>query len=202
MSTPADVLPLDAVDAIARCRYFVLKRADELLQDQSAIPVVERADMLPGVSALLMTSLEELKVAEEELRVQNATLEAQRATVDERVRHYRQLFLYTPSPTFITDIYGTIQEANLDAANLFRREARLLERKPLVMLLSPEYREEFRKQISRLPVDEGVRDWRLLFKRVGDVPLEVRATVRLVPEIGETGSGVLYWMLTVPQQPE
>ena len=119
MSTPVDVLPLDNVGAIARCRHFVLKRANELLRDQSGIPVVERADTLPGVSGLLMTSLEALKVAEEELRVQNTLIESQRAATDNRVRHYRQLFLYAPSPTFITDIYGTIQEANLEAARFF-----------------------------------------------------------------------------------
>ena len=200
MSTPADVLPLDAVGAIARCRYLVLQRADELLRDQSSAPMVQQADTLPGVSALLMTSLEELKVAEEELRVQNSVLESQRATVDQRVRHYRQLFLFAPAPAFITDIYGTIQEANLDATKLFRREARFLERKPLVTLLCAEYREEFRRQISRLPAGEGVRDWRLMINRMGDVPLEAHAAVRLVPDIGETGSGVLYWMLTVSKQ--
>ena len=201
MTTPSEALPADAVDAIARARYIVLKRADEILGDESGIPVVERADALPGVSALLMTSLEELKVAEEELRVQNAALESQRASVDERVRHYKQLFLFSPAPTFVTDLYGTIQEANLAAAELFRREARHLDGKPLVSLLSSEYREEFRRQLSRMPAGDGIRDWRLVVKRMGDLPLRVHAMVRLVPGIGHTGSGVLYWMLTVPTQP-
>ena len=202
MSTSADVLPLDSVDAIARCRYIVLKRADELLREQSGISVVERADMLPGLSGLLMTSLEELKVAEEELRVQNAVLEAHRESVEDRVRHYRQLFLHAPAPSFVTDIYGTIRETNLEATKLFRREARFLEGKPLVTLLCPEYREEFRRQLSRLSAADGVRDWKLMIRRVGDISLNARATVRLVPEIGETRSGLLYWMLTVSQQPE
>jgi PAS domain S-box-containing protein len=199
MSTPFEVLPTDAIGAIARCRYIVLKRADELLRNESAIPVVERANAAPIVSALLMTSLEELKVAEEELRVQNSMLEAQRAAVDERVRHYRQLFLYSPAPTLITDLYGTIREVNLAAANLFRREARYLERKPLGLLLASEYREEFRRQLSRVTIGEGVRDWRLVIKRLGDLPLEAHAMVQLVPGIGETGSGMLYWQLDVSE---
>jgi PAS domain-containing protein len=82
-----------------------------------------------------MISLEELKVAEEELRVQNATLETQRVSINDKVRHYRQLFMYSPAPTFVTDVYGTIQEGNLAAAKLFRREAPHLEGKPLVTLL-------------------------------------------------------------------
>jgi PAS domain S-box-containing protein len=201
MTTPSEVLPVDTVGAIARARYMVLKRADEILNDQP-VSVTERADVVPNLSALLMISLEELKVAEEELRVQNATLETQRVAVNDKVRHYRQLFMYSPAPTFVTDVYGTIQEANLAAAQLFRREAPHLEGKPLVTLLAPEYREEFKRQLPRMTAGDGVRDWQLVIKRIGDVPLEARAMVQLVPEIGHTGSGVLYWMLTIPGGPE
>jgi len=52
-----------------------------------------------------------------------------------------------------------------------------------------------------MPAGDGIRDWRLVVKRMGDLPLRVHAMVRLVPDIGHTGSGVLYWMLTVPTQP-
>jgi PAS domain S-box-containing protein len=202
MTTPSETETMETIGAIARCRYIVLKRADEILRDEPGSPLTERADALPNVSALLMTSLEELKVAEEELRVQNAVLEAQRATVDDRVRHYRQLFMYSPAPTFVTDVYGTIQEVNHAATNLFRREARYLERKPLVALLATGYREEFRRQLSRVTAGDGVRDWRLVIKRVGDVPLEAHATVRFVPELGATHSGLLYWMLSIPEPTE
>jgi PAS domain S-box-containing protein len=201
MTVPSESVAVETIGAIARCRYIVLKRADEILGDRPGIPVVERADALPNVSALLMTSLEELKVAEEELRLQNSVLEAQRAGVDERVRHYRQLFMYSPAPAFVTDVYGTIQEVNRSAANLFRREARNLERKPLVTLLAAEHREEFRRQLPRAAT-AGVRDWRLVVKRLGDLPLEVHATVQLVPGLGATGSGLLYWMLAIRETSE
>lgn len=201
MTTPSEVLPVDTVGAIARARYMVLKRADEILNEQP-VPVTERPDVVPNLSALLMISLEELKVAEEELRVQNATIETQRVATNDKVRHYRQLFMHSPAPTFVTDVYGTIQEANLAAEKLFRREAPNLERKPLVTLLAPEYREEFKRQLPRMTTGDGVRDWRLVIKRMGDVPLEARAMVQLVPEIGQTGSGVLYWMLTISGEPE
>ncbi len=192
---PSAVESVDTIGAIARCRYLVLKRADELL---TQIPDDDdgAADRLPGVSGLLMTSLEELKVAEEELRSQNAVLEAQRAAVDERIRHYRQLFLYLPAPAFVTDIYATIREANLAAGNLFRREASHLERKPLATLLANEYRDEFRRQLVRAASGDGVRDWRLVLKRVGDLPVEVHATVSRIPDVGATHSGLMYWLLT------
>ena len=80
----------DTLEALVHCRRSVLQRATTLLEGPADIPFVERFDAIPSLSALLTTSLEELKVAEEELRVQNSVLEAQRATVDDRVRHYRQ----------------------------------------------------------------------------------------------------------------
>jgi PAS domain S-box-containing protein len=187
--------PVDTIGAIARCRYLVLKRADELLGEMPEA-VDDQANRLSGVSGLLMTSLEELKVAEEELRLQNTVLESQRAAVDERLRHYRQLFLYLPTPAFVTDVYATIREANLAAASLFRREAAHLERKPLATLLANEYREEFRRQLGRATAGDGVRDWRLVVKRVGDVPVEVHATVARIPGIGPTDTGLMYWLLT------
>ena len=188
---------VDTIGAIARCRYLVLKRADELLGTETDAGNDHQPDRLSGVSGLLMTSLEELKVAEEELRLQNSLLEAQRAAVDERVRYYRQLFMYVPSPAFITDIYGTIRESNLATAALFRREARHLERKPLVALLADGYREQFRNQLARATAGDGVRDWRLVLKRAGDVPIEAHATVCMVPDVGPTQSGLLYWLLSV-----
>src|SRR5829696_5653355 len=126
----------DTLQALVQYRYAILRRATALLDDEASIPLVERADAVPNLSALLTSSLEELKVAEEELRDQNDRLVAQRATVDEHTRHYRQLFIHAPLPALITDRHGTIQESNLAAAKLFRREASYLERKPIAALLS------------------------------------------------------------------
>jgi PAS domain S-box-containing protein len=196
MSIPSAIAAGDAIGAIAKCRYFALKRADELLRDLPLSPT-HPDDRLPDVSGLLMTSLEELKVAEEELRSQNSVLEAQRATVDERVRYYRQLFLHLPSPAFVTDVYATIRDVNLAAIDLFRREARLLEGKPLSLLVADQFRREFRHQLARANDCEEVRDWRLVLKRVGDLPIEARATVSKVPDVGPTHGGLLYWLLTV-----
>jgi PAS domain S-box-containing protein len=187
----------DMVSALAECRHTVLRRATNLLTPAN-IPFTEQFDALPSVSALLMTSLEELKVAEEELRQQNERLLQQRAAVDSRLDHYRRLFLHAPAAAFVTDTFGNIHEANLAAAALFRREANHLDGKPIQALLPSETREAFRRQLARLSVENAdVRDWRLVFQRVGDVPIPVNATVHFVPGLGRTGAGALYWMLRV-----
>ncbi len=186
----------DTLQALVRCRHTVLQRATALLDPPTKIPLVEQFDAVPRLSALLTTSLEELKVAEEELREQSEKLMDQKAAIDEEARYYHGLFLHAPLPAFVTDRYGTIREANLAAANLFRREANHLERKPLAALLPPDRREAFRKQLQLVTAD-GVRDWPLVLQRKGDLPVTAQATVRVVPISGASGSAVLYWMLRV-----
>lgn len=44
-------------------------------------------------------------------------------------------------------------------------------------------------------VDEA-REWHFSIGRVGDVPVDVCATVQLVTGLGPTESGVLYWLFT------
>lgn len=185
----------EVVTVLARCRYGMLERANTLLSTPETQPELDRSAALPGVVSLLMTALEELKVAEEELRAQNSRLEEQRADVDERVRYLRQLFLYTPAPAIVTDVYASIRDVNLAAARLLRRDAKFLDRKPIASLMPANRREEFRKQLSRVAVADDVLDWHITLNRTGDLPVDVHAHVSLVPDVGATGRGMLFWLL-------
>lgn len=181
------------LDAISRYRFTMIQRVAQLLDDQAA---ATREDAYAGgatLPGLLASSIEELKVAEEELRSQNATLIAQRARIDERTRHYRELFLQSPAPTLVTDLFGAIFEANIAAGQLFRRPPDFLVRKPIAVLVPPEKRDAFRRQFGHLSPD-GPRDWHFTISRNGDVPVDVCATVQLVTGLGPTESGVLYWL--------
>ena len=196
-SVAGQALGGDMVSALAECRHTVLQRATSLLTPAD-IPFTEQFDALPSVSALLMTSLEELKVAEEELRQQNERLLQQRAAIDSRARALSPALSARPVPAFVTDTFGNIQEANLAAAALFRREADHLDGKPIQALLPSDTRETFRRQLARLSGENAdVRNWHLVLQRMGDVPIPVSATVHFVPGLGRTGSGALYWMLRV-----
>src|SRR5262249_17855843 len=112
-----DAQPNEAIEAIARFRYTIIRHASALMSDDGAAGD-GGGDETRRLRGLLASSLEELKVAEEELRSQDATLVAQRAKIDERTRHYRELFLQSPSPTLVTDVFGTILEANYAAGRL------------------------------------------------------------------------------------
>lgn len=189
-----DIDATDTLSALTYCRRMVLQRASSLLDQPTDLPAAEQSEALPAVSALLMTSLEELKVAEEELREQGDRLANQQAIMDEAVRHYRLLFLHAPLPVILTDRYGTIHEANIAAAGLLRRDVTYLHRKPLAALVAESSRDKFRVQLAMMTEDRP-REWRLELRRTGDVSVEVWATVGFVPNIGPSRGGLLCWMV-------
>jgi len=186
----------ETVEALARYRYTAIRHAADLFNDDGTFRNDEPSESTRSLPGLLASSLEELKVAEEELRAQNAALVAQRAAINANVRHYRELFLQAPAPVLITDIFGTIAEANLAAGRLFRREPEFLTRKPLAAMIPPSRRDEFRRRFTRFIPSDGAREWCFTINRQGDVPLEVCATVKLVDGLGPTSSGVLFWLFS------
>lgn len=189
-----DIEATDTLSALTYCRRMVLQRASALLDQPTDLPTAEQTEALPAVSALLMTSLEELKVAEEELREQGDRLANQQASMDDAVRHYRLLFLHAPLPVILTDRYGSIHEANIAAAALFRRDVHYLQRKPLAALVAEPSRDKFRVQLAMMTEDRS-REWRLELRRTGDVSVQVWATVGFVPNVGPSRGGLLCWMV-------
>jgi PAS domain-containing protein len=195
MSTMIDANWNETVEAIARYRYSAIRHAAKLFNDDGTVRT-DAAVPLDRVAGLVASLLEELKVAEEELRSQNAVLLSQRAAAHERTRHYRELFLQSPAPTLVSDIFGTILEANVAAGRLFRRSPDYLVRKSIAAMLPADRRDEFRRQFSHFGLSNEPRDWPLAIARNGDRPLEVCATVQLVAGLGPTASGVLYWIFS------
>jgi PAS domain-containing protein len=185
------------VDALARGRQTMLIRASQLMGTES-IEVAPRDDTVPALAGLLMSSLEELKVAEEELREQNERLSERRLADERRLRHYQQLFLHLPAPALLTDLNARVLEGNLAALDLFRREGRYLEGKPFAALLETASRGDFRRHLALVVASGDTRSFPLVLMRVGNVPLEVRATVSVVPGLGPTGSGALFWVMDRP----
>ena len=189
-----DIEATDTLSALAYCRRMVLQRASSLLDAPADTRVPDRSDALPSVSALLMTSLEELKVAEEELREQGDRLVAQQKAMDEAIRQHRQIFQLAPLPVVLTDRYGTIHDVNVAATELFRRDAHYMHRKPLAAFVTVPSRDKFRTQLARM-TEERPLEWRIELRRNGDVSVEVCATVGFLPDIGPNCSGLLCWMV-------
>ncbi len=194
-TNPAEI---STVDALARSRQFLLARAHQLLTAGEHDSSTERAQALSALVGVLLSSLEELKVAEAELREAGQRIDALRSNGDKLTRHYRELFQQLPMPAIVTDIYATIIETNDAAAELFRRDAPWLERKSFATLLDPAYRNEFRRQLTRVTEVETVTRWRVVLHRKGDLPVLVTASVKRVASIGPTGAGALLWIFDSP----
>lgn len=192
-----DLQTSTTLDALVRCRQVVMTRTNDVLTTTNPLETGRQdGDAVQALTGLLMTSLEELKVAEEELREQNNTLVELRAAGDLQVHHYRQLFRHIPAPALVTDMYATILESNYAAEHLLRREASHLERKPLAALLHPKSRAEFRSRLNRLVTSEDSRHVCLTVNRHGDTPVDVEARVSIVPDLGATRSTALFWLFT------
>ena len=186
------------LDALVRCRQVVMTRTNDVLNASASEAPRQEGDAVHSLTGLLMTSLEELKVAEEELREQNAALSEIRLAGEQRTQHYRQLFMHIPAPALVTDMFATIIESNHAAEHLLRRDCERLERKPLAALLHPSSRSDFRTRLNRLVTSDECRRLSLTINRYGDTPVEVDATVSIVPDIGPTRCSALFWLFTTP----
>ena len=156
--------------------------------DHAASP---ESDSVSRLSALLVTSLEELKVAEEELIERHATFEQQRTTLERELRHYRDLFQLAPHALLTTDPNGAIREVNEAASLLLRRSEQQLFRRPLVNFVRTDQRTEFRTSLHRLRLTGGASDWHIQLEPRGQVPMSAVATVRVVPDT-RFGEGLIW----------
>jgi PAS domain-containing protein len=184
----------DLITSFARQRQVLMQHAAETLCDN---PTVRQ----PGgehdakLSAILVSSLEELKVAEEELVERTEALADLRDELEQRVRGAHQLFDLAPACLLVTDIYGTILEANRACQLLLKRDMGALERQPVARFIPNEERRAFRDGLTRIAAAEGVSDWRLSLVRPTASSLEVTAAVRVVKAPGPAQQLKLFWSI-------
>lgn len=184
----------DLVATFAQQRQVLLRHTAELLCDGGPVrhePDANRSKL----SAILVSSLEELKVAEEELVERTEALADLRDELEQRVRGARQLFELAPASLMVTDPYGVILEANRATGQLFRRDLSLLERQPLARFIAADDRRAFRNGLTRIAETDGVTDWQFQLMRPTDAPLHVSAAVRVVKVPGAANGTRLFWSL-------
>ena len=143
------------------------RRLDELYRDANT-SVKLQPELLPVAFKELGVVSEELQVAVEELQQQNEELASARMEVEIQRQRYQDLFEFAPSGYLVTDINGTIQEANRAAANLLKVSQRFLVGKPLIIFVTESERQVFHAKLSELQQAQQ-EEW----------------VVRLVPRKGE-----------------
>ena len=109
----------------------------------------------------ILEAMEELRAADEELRAQNQELIESRQAVDRERLRYRDLFDFAPDAYVVTDVHGTIREANVAAGKLLGIEPRFLAGKPVQAFFEEGSRRQYRKQLDQLCHSDRIEDWQL-----------------------------------------
>ena len=169
----------------------------ELLALKERIPSWERSgDSGPTEAGEeLHVALDELQTEEEELRRQNLALEsADQAAEAERCR-YQDLFDFAPDAYLVTDLAGTVREANRAAARLFGVPAQFLAGKPLAVFVDPADRRAFHGELAqRLGETHRLDEIVLRLRPRGRAAFPAALTVTVTAD-GRGRPAVLRWLV-------
>ena len=186
----------ELLNTFAQQRQVLLKHtADILCTSDPVLP--QSREREAKLSAVLVSSLEELKVAEEELMERTEALADLRDELEQEVHGARQLFDLSPACLLVTDVYGNIIEANRACQRLLKRDFSALERQPLARFIPADQRRAFRDGLTRIVATEGVNDWHLLFVPPTALPVSVTAAVHPVVSPTVVAQAKLFWSIRV-----
>jgi two-component system NtrC family sensor kinase len=174
-----------------------LQLARERLEDLSkrAAASPEHQALLEEALAELSISIEELHVSAEELRQQNDELTATRNAVEIERQHYRELFEFAPDGYVVTDLAGTIQEANRIAASLLGIQQNFLIRKPLISYIAQQDHRHFSEILSRLKNEPNSHIFEMTVQPRGAPSFPVSVTVSVVSAPTGSKPGLVRWLL-------
>jgi len=157
------------------------------------------AVLLAEAVALVDATVEELGLAEHELHEQHAALLDARLDaqlrMDERGRHYHDLFELVPAAYVVTTTGGVIREINEAGARLLGRSRNFIVGKSLGMFVAAGAEQDaFRMALQRICDSARVEVWVMRLGTTARPPVEVTVSVRAV--CGDQGSpATLYWLI-------
>jgi PAS domain S-box-containing protein len=136
------------VNQLALYAEVMHKRLTALYQGTDALAT--SPDLLPRFFVELGNATERMQMAVEELQKRNQELAAVRFAASAQSQRYQELFEFVPDAYWLTDINGTIQEANRAAGNLLNISPRFLIGKPLSVFVKPQELKEFLPKLLKL----------------------------------------------------
>lgn len=186
----------DGADLTARAATFF---AESLSPFEMAFRGFQEAN------SLLRRNLEELLETEDELRRQNERLAEAHQAVESERRRYRELFDSAPDGYVVTDLEGTIQEANSAASSMFQVRRAALPGMPLLLFVAEDEQPAFRTEMARLaarterstPVagqSQAAQDLQVRMRGAAGPPFHVALTVSVVGGEQDKPAG-LRWLI-------
>jgi two-component system invasion response regulator UvrY len=164
------------------------------LQQRVKDEPAQAAQVLVEALEDLRAALEELRVADEALHQQNEELASARLAVEAERQRYQELFDFAPDGYLVTNVAGSIQEANRAAAAMLGVLQHHLVGKPLMVFLALEEHEAFCAQLLRLQQSEGVQELEMRVQPRQGAPFLAALTVAPICDAQGTVVG-LRWLL-------
>jgi len=172
---------LNSSSFLAEPRQTLLRQAATVLLEPAAESNQYRLDAYPRLAAMLASAIEQLRVADEELHRREEYLRVRDEEWARQAAHERVLFDESPALLLVTDTAGTILDANKAVVALLGCEARNLERAAFAEFVPREERAGFRHGLTHVLAATRVDDWRFRLVPRRNVPVDVSATVTVVP---------------------
>lgn len=115
----------------------------------------------------IIDAFEELNNAIEDLLTASEELKVTRTAVEKERQRYQDLFEFAPDGYLVTNMVGTIQEANHAAATLLGVQQKYLVGKPLILFIAQEDRQSFHSQMNNF---QERLNWEINLKPRGAKP--------------------------------
>ncbi|MCV3215654.1 PAS domain-containing sensor histidine kinase [Plectonema radiosum NIES-515] len=131
----------------------------------------------------------------EELRCANEALIATRKYLEEERQRYQELFNFAPDGYLVTDIKGTISQANHAAAKLLNIEQKYLVGKKLISFIPETDRQAFRVMLTQLYGGmKRLQEWEVRLSRRDNTVCDAAITVVTVYDVNNKAIA-LRWQL-------
>lgn len=177
--------------------YRQIEAARQRLEalEQRAGGSADQGGLISETLQELSTALEELHVAAEELRHQNEELAMSRQAIEAERQRYQDLFEFAPDGYLVTDLEGTIREANRVAASLLGVRQGFLAGKPLFVYVGEEARRSFHARLTQVQEDARTSEsWEIPLQPREGASFPAALTVGLACDAGGRPSG-LRWLI-------
>ncbi|MEH1944353.1 MAG: EAL domain-containing protein [Nostoc sp.] len=145
----------------------------------------------PNSQEIVIEAFEELNIAMEELLIASEELKITRAVVERERQRYQDLFEFAPDGYLVTNITGSIQEANRAAATLLGVHQKYLVGKPLILFIAQQHRQSFRSHMNSL---QQIVNWEINLQPRGGMPFPASVKASVVYDLGEKEIG-WRWLL-------
>lgn len=143
-----------------------------------------------GVLSQLEQAIESLTASDEDLRFHLDTARLTAAHLEDERNRYRELLDLAPDAYLLTDLEGTILEANAAAHDLFGRQRSAVTGRPLSLFVVAEDKPVLWEWLGELQASELVLQWELRVQAAGGVERHVVVRARRASTRAE-----LRWML-------